>query len=194
MAIQYTNRRGQTYYLHYAMTRAGKPSYFFSLNDQGNLVDALPWGYEPYESPNGLFFLRKIRAKLITDDEIALVEKELKRNRHLRSYRIDVKKETINVYTPNQDVEGLSSLLHSIGESATEIEAALARTETYTAEMRFILRDKEKRHFVLQRHTYVSSLPEWLDIRGPEPLKNLAAFVKYLGSESFFELSQGAHL
>ena len=192
MPVQYTNRKGQTYYLHQTVTRAGKTTYFFSRSDDGNLVDTMPPGYELYESPNGLVFLRKIRAKLITDDEVALVEKELKRNRHLKSYRVDVKHEMIRVYTPTQELDGYSKLLSRIVGGEVDVEAILARHATYTEEMRFILVDKEKRLFDLQRRTYVSSLPEWFDVRWSELLPNLAPYVKHLDQESFFTLGPGA--
>jgi hypothetical protein len=191
MPVQYTNRKDQTYYLHQTSTRAGNPTYFFSMSDEGNLVDAVPPGYEPYENPNGLIFLRKIRAKLITDDEVAMVEKEVGRHRHLRFCRVDVKKETISVYTPNQDVEALSGLFSEIGYGRAHAQSALVQALTYSAEMRFTLVDKEKRRFVVQRRTYGGSLDEWLELRGPETLKNLLKYIKHLGKESFFELFPG---
>ena len=53
MTATYTNRKGKTYYLHQGKTKLGNPKYFFALRDEGNLVKAIPPGYEVYENPNG---------------------------------------------------------------------------------------------------------------------------------------------
>jgi hypothetical protein len=76
MTISYTNRRGQTYYLHMGRTKTGKPRFYFSQNQYGDLADAVPAGYEIYEHPEGQVHLRRELPKLITDEEIALLEKE----------------------------------------------------------------------------------------------------------------------
>jgi hypothetical protein len=74
MTATYTNRKGKTYYLHQGKTKLGNPKYFFALSDQGNLVKAIPSGYEVYENPKGLVFLRRIQTQIITDEEVAVVE------------------------------------------------------------------------------------------------------------------------
>lgn len=62
-----------------AKTKTGKPTYYFSMRAGGRPAEALPCGFEIYESPRGQVFLRKIIAKLISDDELAIVERELAR-------------------------------------------------------------------------------------------------------------------
>ena len=42
MAIEYVNRRGDTYYLHQGKTKTGKPTYFFSRKKEGTLAEAIP--------------------------------------------------------------------------------------------------------------------------------------------------------
>ena len=44
MAVQYTNRKRITYYLHEDNTKTGDLRYFFSTKNEGNLVDTLPKG------------------------------------------------------------------------------------------------------------------------------------------------------
>jgi hypothetical protein len=61
MTATYTNRKGKTYYLHQGKTKLGNPKYFFALRDEGNLVEAIPSGYEVYENPNGQVFLRRTK-------------------------------------------------------------------------------------------------------------------------------------
>jgi hypothetical protein len=61
MSIQYINRKEQIYYLHQGITKTGKPKYFFSMKAEGNVLEAIPDGYEIYENPNAQVFLRKIQ-------------------------------------------------------------------------------------------------------------------------------------
>ena len=58
MAIEYINRKGDTYYLHERKTKTGKPKYHFSMKKDGELVESIPHGYEIYENPNAQVFLR----------------------------------------------------------------------------------------------------------------------------------------
>ena len=74
MTATYTNRKGKTYYLHQGKTKLGNPKYVFALRDEGNLVEAIPPGYEVYENPNGQVFLRRTKTQIITDEEAAVVE------------------------------------------------------------------------------------------------------------------------
>src|SRR4051812_17648139 len=66
MPFTHTNRRGQTYYLHAGTTRTGKPRYWFSMKDVGDLVEAIPADHEVYENPDAQVFLRKAVPQLVT--------------------------------------------------------------------------------------------------------------------------------
>jgi hypothetical protein len=57
--IEYTNRRGQVYYLYQGVTKTGKPKYYFSMSLKEEGITAIPDGYEIYENPNAQIFLRK---------------------------------------------------------------------------------------------------------------------------------------
>ena len=83
MGVEYKNRKGKTHYLHVGKTKTGKPKYYFSMKKDGELVDAMPEGYEIYEHPaNAQVFLRKKLPQLITDLEKDIVERELKNVRN----------------------------------------------------------------------------------------------------------------
>ena len=47
-------------------TRTGNPRYWFSRRNEGDLVDSIPEGYEIYENPDALVFLRKIVPQQVT--------------------------------------------------------------------------------------------------------------------------------
>ena len=51
MPVTHVNRREDTYYLHAGTTRTGKPRYWFSRIAEGDLVEAIPEGYEVYDGP-----------------------------------------------------------------------------------------------------------------------------------------------
>ena len=190
MAVDYVNRRGQTYYLHESRTKTGKPRYYFSMKEEGTLVDEIPEGYEVYEHPNGQVFLRRVQSKAITDDEVATVERAMERLYGSPYYQLDVKGDTLEVYVPNQDVEGLSrSLGTMLTTGASTVEAELSRFLTYSAELQFILVDEQEREFKVQRYCYLGSVDDWIDIGGPGELARLAErYVKHLGRDSLHEL------
>ena len=64
MPVTHTNRRGRKHHLHAGTTRTGKPRYWFSMKDVGDLAKAIPAGQEVYENPDEQVFLRKIVPQL----------------------------------------------------------------------------------------------------------------------------------
>jgi len=60
MPVNYTNFRGQKYYLHKGKAKKSGSQYFFSMKQDGEVAESIPEGYEIYETPNGQVFLRKI--------------------------------------------------------------------------------------------------------------------------------------
>jgi hypothetical protein len=149
MPIQYINRKEQVYYLHQGTTKTGKPKYFFSMKAEGNILEAIPEGYEIYENPNAQVFLRKIQPKIITDEERMIVESGMKKFSRLQDYQIDIKQEIITIYTPNQNVNLLSELFsYSLGNKLKEAETILKRSISYSPMLQFVLIDEPKRIFI----------------------------------------------
>jgi hypothetical protein len=190
MAVEYVNRKGQTYYLHESKTKTGRPRYHFSMKQEGKLAEAIPEGYEVYEHPNAQVFLRRVRPEVITDDEVATVERAMQRFYGLPYYQLDVRGDTLAVFLPNQDVERFSRLLNALpGRGASAVEPELSEFLTYSAELRFVLVDEQERAFKVQRYCYFGSVDDWIDIGGPGDLASLAErYVKHLGQGSLFEL------
>ncbi|MEM9216149.1 MAG: hypothetical protein AAGD25_17615 [Cyanobacteria bacterium P01_F01_bin.150] len=193
MGITYLNRREKTYYLHQSKTKTGKPKYFFSSKDEGELADFIPDGYEIYESPNSQVFLRKIPKKIITDEEVAIAEKGMRKFCQVSPFIVDVKKDILSIFTPSQSASALadvtmnSKLLRD--KSRADAEAYWNRMVDYHSDMRFILVDKQDRLFQLQRYCYRGSVDDWINIDAPDKLEPLIAkYVKHIGQESMFEL------
>ena len=76
----------------------GNRRYWFSKSTEGDLVDAIPEGYEVYENPDAQVFLRKVVPQLVTPFEVAVVTKGLERYAPGQNCIVDVKGGDIVVY------------------------------------------------------------------------------------------------
>ena len=187
MSIEYKNRPGKLFYLHIGKTKKGNGKYFFSSKKDDNLAQNIPEGYEIYENVNAQVFLRKVQHKLIFDEELTIIKKELQGQTKPYHYKYEARKNIITVYQINQDIEGLKGLFPYATES--KIKDYFWRNATYSPIMRFILEDKEKRLFTIDRFCFLGGIDDWIYIGGPDSLgKQAKKFIKHLGKESFFEL------
>jgi hypothetical protein len=176
--------------LHKGKTKLCNPKYFFSLRDEGNLVEAIPPGYDVYENPNGQIFLRRIQTPIITDEEVAVVESGMRQDCRLERFIVDVKKNAIVIYTPDQDVDSLADTLSFLaGSRNARVKDVLEKSLTYSPVLQFVLTDKAKRLFETQRYCFLGSIDDWIMIGDEDELPRLVkAYVKHLGEESFYEL------
>lgn len=191
MAIQYTNRKGKTCYLHRHTTKGGRVGYHFSLDDVGDLVEEIPAGNEIYEHPRGQVFLRKKRDPIITEDEVNIVRSEVEKRANVDHFLIDVRDKAIVVYTADQDFGELQDFFSSFGLGRRRSEEVLTRHLSYTAMMRFVLRDAEKRTFAVERYCFRGRIDDWipLGLSRPGPLADLVReYVPHLGRDSFYDL------
>ena len=190
MTVTHTNRKGKTYYLHQGKTKLGNPKYFFALRDQGDLAQAIPPGYEVYENTNGQVFLRRIQSRKITDQEVAIVKAGLQQYSHLKRTLVDVKKNAIAIYTPDQDLDQLADSFSFLdGFRDTGVRAMLDRVATYSPMLKFVLIDKANRLFEPHRYSYLGSIDDWITIGSKDELPALVkAYVMHLGQDSFYDL------
>lgn len=189
MAIAYINRKGDSYYLHQGVTKKGNPKYYFAQSNEGTLVDALPEGYEVYENPNARVFLRRVPARVFTEQEIAIVRDNVKRLSALKDFKIDIRKRAIVIFEPDQDVEALAKTIAAYAwQDPAEIRRMLESTSTYSPVMRFVLDDEQQRAFRVERMCYLGPESDWLFLR----IGNLESLAKeycsHLGRESRYEL------
>lgn len=188
MTIQHTSRTGKTYYLHVGRTKTGKPKYFFSLKKDGELVDAVPGGFEIYENVDGQVFLRRIPKQVILPEELTMVETALKAHGETWEYRTEAKKNAIIVYECGPDIGGISDLINAYaGRSWTDTERQ--QHARYMAVMRFVLEDKDARLFTTERFCFKGGIDDWIYVDGPATLSDqLEKYVKHLGQDSFYAL------
>src|SRR4030095_9216513 len=111
MPITHTNAKGQTFTLYQGTTKTGKPRYYFAMQSEGTLAKAIPAGYEIYENPNAQVFLRRIPPKIITEEEHRAVDDGMRRYATVKEYKIDIRGNTILIYTAEQDIEALADIL-----------------------------------------------------------------------------------
>ena len=192
--ITYTNRKGVTYTLCKGVTKTGKPRYFFAREPQGEPVEAIPEGYEIRESVNGVVSLAKVRLGHILAEEVAVVVAAIQRHPRGRNYRVDVKPDRIDIYElVSRGMDEVLAVFDDVltPELLAEIRADRERYGQYTAEMRLILTDEERRLFRAERMCYRSSVDGWLPLRniGTASIEQLARrLVPTLGTDAFFEL------
>jgi len=196
MPIEYKNRRGRIYYLHQGKTKTGKPRYYFSMKQDGGLVDGLPKGYEIYERPaNGQVFLRREVPLVITDIEKHIIMKELKKIGDSRRYILDIRGKVMSIFESNQDVDELKEFLTSrFGavpflrglDSSSALDDMLNTATEYSPIMRFTLADEKKRTFVAERYCFLGSIDDWIHFGGPAGLGKIAGpCIEYLREDSF---------
>lgn len=190
MSINYVNRKQQLYYLHQGKTKTGKPKYFFSMKSEGNILETIPDGYEIYENPNAQVFLRKIEPSMITNEEKLIVEEGITKKSQVKDCLLDIKKERITIYTPDQNIGLLSELINFTSvDKLKEAQAVLRRSLSYSPMLRFILIDEDQRIFITQRYCFLGRIDDWINIGESNNLQALVQkYVKHLGQESFFEL------
>jgi hypothetical protein len=192
MPITHTNAKDKTYYLHQGTTKTGKPKYYFSMKSEGTLADDIPEGFEIYENPNAQVFLRRIPPKIITDEEIAIVEAGMRQYTDVEDFKIDVKGNAIFVYTAVQDMDALMAIFQdspTFQDEKVRIMKALHQGIQYTSDMQFVLVDETKRTFATQRYCYLGSIDDWIPIGRSDKLPSLVKqYVKHLGKESFVTL------
>src|SRR5437870_13149885 len=96
MPLEYTNRKGDVYYLHGGKTPTGRPKYYFSRESGDGLVDAVPAGHEIWESPTGgLVYLRKVKPAIIKPFEREMVCEAIRRRATLEHFLVDVQKNSL---------------------------------------------------------------------------------------------------
>ena len=186
MAVQYTNRKRMTYYLHEDNTKTGDLRYFFSTKNEGNLVDTLPEGYEIYEHPYSQVFLRPIRPQIITGNERDVVNKHVKLLTPSRRYIVDIWGKDITVFESNEDIDVLKEVFREGTPEGFSLAEAINFTVSFRPVLRFTLENMENRTFIAKRFCLPGAVDEWRRIAGPDSLENLAKeYLTHLGSTDY---------
>ncbi|MFH1117822.1 MAG: hypothetical protein V1792_28205 [Pseudomonadota bacterium] len=187
--LQHTNRKGKTYYLHVGKTKKGNDRYWFSTKDSGDTVETVPEGYEIYENPNAMVFLRKSQPKEIREEEIALLDAEVKAHAESKKYIIDTRGKVVTIFWTSQSGDGLADLNPFFRLS--RMQEWYEQNAHFMPVFRFTLVDAEERLFIAERFCFRGRVDGWKGLfnGGPDPLRTLAErYVRHLGEDSFYEL------
>ena len=154
--LAYTNRMGDTYFLHEGKTKTGKVRYFVAKKTRAGALATMPEGFEFSESINAVVSVRKIQIsepKIPTED-IALVQAEMNLHPHLREYRIDTIKDEIVVFEPENYHLGLDTGRVPDGfEIVFRNACKMNRRIRYSPVMKFVP-TKKKTEYTAHRMTY----------------------------------------
>jgi hypothetical protein len=193
MPVQYTNRKGFTYFLNKGVTKTRKPRYYFAREQKGEPVEELPAGYEIEESVNAIVSLVKARPQLIHPDETNRVKTALARHPKGRNYRLAVKNKMIVIYeSTGWDVDRMMELFEGFPILPNAREKLAAEKEShdqFTPVMRFILDDQQTREYHAERWCYSGSIDDWIYAGHSGKIGTLAkTLIPKLGTDEFFEL------
>ena len=160
MPVTHINRKRDTYYLHAGKTKVGNPRYWFSKSTEGDLVDAIPKGYEVYENPDAQVFLRKIVPQRVTPFEVAVVRKGWSGMRRGRIAWSMSRASTSLSTTPSGS--------NSTWRNSASASVSCRHRPSYMKVMRFTLADEDDRTFRVQRWCFRGSIDRWIDLWASE--------------------------
>jgi len=190
MTLQYSNYKGETYYLHKRTGKKGGSQYSFSRKEAGATVKSIPEGYEIYEDPNGRVFLRKMVPTKISREELSAVENSIRQYAKIKDYKIDVKGKAITIYLPDLEIDELRACFDSFAlVNRSVLDETLKTMLTYSPVLRFILADEEKREFRAESAGFADPEDGWYFLDGGNDLQKLAKkYCRHLGKDSFYDL------
>ena len=203
----YTNSCGDTYYLHVVRLGKGRTVHVMRKRPDGALP-ALPEGYEVRENIRGQVSVRRRRPRAFTEAEEGLLCVQMKRLRPF-AYRLDFAGRAATVYASAQDRKCFSGSLDAefangfadaltkalAGRYSPELVAMFrarrkekgAKCPRFYPLLRFVLEDKDKRLFAVERVCFTGDC-EWLRIDVMPLWPAIQKYLPHLGRDSFFDL------
>jgi len=193
MPFTFKTTKGKTYYLKSRITKKGNTTYYLTQKKDAECLQEVPVGYEVFEKyDSGQAYIRKIKESHIEEAEIAAIGKELRRNKSLHDFKLDICGDEIRIYTKERGVttEGSELLRGFMSGTRENPGAMLNKFARYEERMRIILvHRKDEREFIFQRYCYRGSIDDWITIDSGSDLEALAQKNLYhLGKESYYEL------
>ena len=192
--VTYTDRMGDSYYLHEGTTKTGKVRYFVAKTIREGVLSTMPNGFEFSESINGVVSVRKTdtSAPRLPDVDLAVARAEMASHAHLRSHRIEV-------------IKGEIVVLESTGGISAEVMAAMSHCfftpadgpdnwaggrrarVTYTPVMKFVPCG-EPGGYRVHRMTYRGRGGWSWALASGSLDKLLKRYLRHVGTDAFFEL------
>lgn len=194
LLLSFTNRHGDTYYLHRGTTKTGKPRYFAAKEVGAGALTEMPAGYEWSESVNGVVSVRLASSApgLISQAAVESARKELSRHVHLRRHIVDRRRNELVVYEPLGilTAKELQVMQETYGWRMASLETALAAMPMkarYAPVMKFVACVEVPQEYLVYRRFYRGE-GGWLLLSSGPLQKLLQQFVAAIGTDHFFEL------
>lgn len=206
-SFSYTNKHGQTYYLHAARGAYGRATHVMRMHVEGAMAE-LPEELEIRENVHGQVSVRRKRKRQFTKLEEQLLHSAMERFRPF-AYELDVDGGAATVYASAEDrkcfLESLDAefangfadalakaLAKRYSPELVEMfrvrrQGRIAKRPRYYPLLRFVIADDGERLFAVERVCF-SGEASWVRL---ERLPLPAALMKYLphlGRDSFFDL------
>ena len=192
----YTNRRGDTYYLHQGLTKTGKPRYFAARAVGDGALATMPDGFEFTESINGVVSVaRKGRdVHPVPPADLELVQVEQARHDHLSAYKVAPLRGDIVVYQPLGGMPAAVLPMRGpvkVGTPAylrqlAELRAQALLHQKFDPVFKFMPATDAPGVYLASRMSYRGQ-GGWLDLRAG-PLTRLARqYIRLLGTDELFE-------
>lgn len=189
MIFQKTNRQGDNYYIKSKLTKKGNTSYYMTKKLDDDCLKTLPKGYEVFEKPDSsVLYIRKVKPSLYTQKELNFIRKELKKNKNIIEFRLDVQGGNIRIYVAEkEDNNRLFELWEKPFFSQLKIDGMRKQFMRFEEKMR--VKKLKIDGYEFQRYRYRGRIDDWIWIDGGDDLEALAKQnLCYLGKESYFEL------
>ena len=175
--VTFTNWLDEKYYLKANKTKKGKTTYTITKTLSDACIDKIPDGYEVVYNNSGGFVARKKKPTLFTPEMISIMESELKKNKNIGSYRIDINGDAI-IYIGEKIEIGK--------EFAQMFNRIMQSPRNQQAMMKLIIENGE---FILYRYNFRGSFDNWWFIKNSKDLKYIVSkFFPLLGTDAFYEL------
>ena len=179
MPKAFKNQLKESYFIKSKQTKTGKTTYFITKKQDETCLDALPEGYEVFEKyDTRMMYIRKTLPNQFTADEMKTIERELKKNKSLSDFKLDIHGNEMKIYVAEKDDD--NPLLRLMGFGFKNF-----------AERMKIIRNGigEKKSFEIMRFCYRGAIDDWITIGWGFELKELATEnLVHLGKESYYGL------
>ena len=193
MSLEYTNRKGNRYYVMQGTTKTGKTKYYCGRKLNADAVTELPPEFEIYEHPeSAMVTIRKIKPSRLSPDEKVFLEDQVRKLANVEGFLVEATEDSLIVHASEDNREEVDHILSRLAgpfHTQDQRQWFVSRSH-YHPMLRFTLTDETRRLFSLQRWCFRGGIDGWIHVGTSQcPLDELATeFLPHLGQESFYEL------
>jgi hypothetical protein len=186
--LKFTNKWGNIFYIKARKTKTGKTTFVITKTLSKDCISKLPDSYEVVEIPtSGQFVVRKKEPTQYTDQEIKVIEDEVKRIKDLHDYKLDIRGNTLSIFVKMEfdtsaATENSSLLLIAKGM----VEKMKNYEELMRIQLEIIGKERE---YTFQRYNFLGRFDDWMDIGYGDDLEEMAKkYIPHIGQDSYYEL------